>query len=66
MSSAATPIGSLQSCLPYLVFDHRHLTRSMTLGGSAVSLAVPLYQSLLIVMSTAAGGILFNEFGAPR
>ena len=39
--------------------------RSMTLGGSAVSLAVPLYQSLLIVMSTAAGGILFNEFGAP-
>ena len=33
-----------------------------TLASSTVSYAVPLYQALLIVMTTAAGGIFFGEF----
>ena len=33
-----------------------------TLAGSAVAIAVPCYQFLLIVCTTAAGGILFDEF----
>ena len=32
------------------------------LTGSAVSYAVPVYQALLIVLTTAAGGVFFGEF----
>ena len=35
-----------------------------TLVGSSVAIAVPCYQFLLIVCTTAAGGILFDEFAA--
>ena len=37
---------------------------NLTLSSSAVALGVPLYQSLLIGCTTAAGGILFGEFDA--
>ena len=33
-----------------------------TLGGGSVASAVPMYQSLLIVLSVAAGGVFFREF----
>ena len=40
-----------------------HLTLlNRTLAGSAVTIAVPCYQFLLIVCTTAAGGLLFDEF----
>jgi hypothetical protein len=42
-----------------------HLTLlNATLAGSAVSIAVPCYQFLLIVCTTAAGGVLFREFAS--
>ena len=37
---------------------------NLTLSSSAVALGVPLYQSLLICCTTAAGGVLFGEFDA--
>ena len=40
---------------------HLHLL-NRTLEGGAVAVAVPLYQSMLIIISSAAGGLLFNEF----
>jgi hypothetical protein len=40
-----------------------HLTLlNITLAGSDVSLAVPLYQSLVLLVVSAAGGIIFHEF----
>ena len=35
---------------------------NLTLAGAAVSISVPCYQFLLILTTTAAGGLLFDEF----
>ena len=40
---------------------HLHLLNS-TLASGSVSVAVPLYQCLLISVSTGAGGLIFGEF----
>lgn len=42
---------------------HLHLL-NQTLAGGAASLAVPFYQTLLILLSATAGGVLFGEFAS--
>lgn len=69
----STSVGSLPGSLPTLALAliglaivaplHLRLL-NLTLSSSAVALGVPLYQSLLICCTTAAGGILFGEFDA--